>query len=361
MWSNLPFDLLSDVFSYLPPHSLARAMASCRHWHHCGRTTTRNTARHQHPPWFIALPTRSSHLCFVHNPTESTWHLLKLTHVPSLTRPISAISGHGLILFKSTGSTPLRPSVCDPFTGQFRHLPPLHKPRTNPAVGVIEGGPGPSQFKVYVAGGMSEAGTGGAASYESTLEMFDSTSNKWTVVGSMPVEFAVRLTVWTPNESVYSSEILYWMTSARAYSIMGFEMSSKKWKELSVPMGDTLEFAAMVPRDGKLAVIGGTHGGNVSVWELGEGDEWNMIERMPDELGKRLVGGSTKCVGIEGIVCLYKEIDKGMVVWRRDGNHKTKWKWCWIEGCDQVSGKRIENYPIKGLFLHPNLASSSFF
>ncbi|GKG04711.1 hypothetical protein Tco_0315098 [Tanacetum coccineum] len=41
---------------------------------------------------------------------------------------------------------------------------------------------------------MSEAASGGAALYEPTLEMFDSKSNKWTVMGSMPVEFAVRLT-----------------------------------------------------------------------------------------------------------------------------------------------------------------------
>ncbi|XP_076946015.1 protein UNUSUAL FLORAL ORGANS-like [Bidens hawaiensis] len=364
MWNNLPSDLLSSVFFYLPPHSLARAMATCRHWHDCGRSTTRDTSCQRHPPWFIAVPTRgTSSLCFVHNPIETTWHrlnLLNLEHVPSVTRPVSTVAGHGLILFKSTGSVPIQLSVCNPFTGRFRHLPPLRKPRTNPAVGVIQNN-GSSEFKVYVAGGMSEAESGGAASYEPTLEMFDSRINKWTVVGSMPVEFAVRLTVWTPNESVHSRGVLYWMTSARAYSIMGFEMSSNKWKELSVPMGDTLEFAAMVPRDGKLAVVGGTHGGNVSVWELGEDDKWNVIERMPVELGKRFTNGGTKCVGIEGGVCLYKDIGKGMVMWRSNWNHKNKWEWCSVEGCNEISGKRLENYPIRGLFLRPNLAYSSFF
>ncbi|KAJ0833984.1 putative kelch-type beta propeller [Helianthus annuus] len=121
---------------------------------------------------------------------------------------------------------------------------------------------------------MSEAASSGAASYEPTLETFDSKSNKWTVIGSMPVEFAVRLTVWTPNESVYSNGVLYWMTSARAYSIMGFEIGSNKWAELSVPMGDTLEFATLITRVGKLAVIGGVHGGYVVVWERGDDGEW---------------------------------------------------------------------------------------
>ncbi|GJV44305.1 unusual floral organs-like protein [Tanacetum coccineum] len=332
MWDNLPSDVLANVFSYLPPCSLARAMAACRHWHDCGRET-RQICRHRQP-WFIALPTRSTsrQLCFVHDPIQRSWHLLNLEHVPSMTRPVSTIGGQGLILFKSTGGVPIRLSVCNPFTGQIGHLPHLQKPRTNPAVGVREDFT--NHFKLYVAGGMSEAANGGAASYEPTLEVFNSKSNKWTVMGSMPVEFAVRLTVWTPNESVYANGVLYWMTSARAYSIMGYEMDRDKWKELGVPMGDTLEFATLVPCDGKVAVVGGTHDGNVLVWELGDGDEWILIERMPLELAKRFAGSSTKCAGIEGGVCLYKDIASAMVVWRRVKNHKNKWEWCSIDGCN---------------------------
>ncbi|GJW82400.1 unusual floral organs-like protein [Tanacetum coccineum] len=181
----------------------------------------------------------------------------------------------------------------------------MQKSRTNPAVGVREDFI--NHLKLYVAGGMSEAANGGAASYEPTLEVFNSKSNKWTVMGSMP------LTVWTPNESVYANGVLYWMTSARAYSIMGYEMDKDKWKELDVPMGDTLEFATLVPCDGKVAVVGGTHDGNVLVWELGDGDEWILIERMPLKLAKRFAGSSTKCAGIEGGVCLYKDIASAML------------------------------------------------
>ncbi|GJY70551.1 F-box/kelch-repeat protein-like protein [Tanacetum coccineum] len=168
---------------------------------------TRQICRHRQP-WFIALPTRSTsrQLCFVHDPIQRSWHLLNLEHVPSMTRPVSTIGGQGLILFKSTGGVPIRLSVCNPFTGQFGHLPHLQKSRTNLAVGVREDFT--NHFKLYVAGGMSEAANGGAASYEPTLEVFNSKSNKWTVMGSMPVEFAVRLTVWTPNESVYANGVV---------------------------------------------------------------------------------------------------------------------------------------------------------
>ncbi|KAI3761525.1 hypothetical protein L1987_51943 [Smallanthus sonchifolius] len=124
MSNNLASDCLANIFSYLPPHSLARAMAACRHWHDCRRSTVRDKIRrHQHPPWFIALPTHNNNLCFVHNPIEDTWHLLNLDHVPSLSRPVSTVGGHALILFKSTGVLPLRVLVCNPFTSSSATFP----------------------------------------------------------------------------------------------------------------------------------------------------------------------------------------------------------------------------------------------
>ncbi|GKA36150.1 F-box/kelch-repeat protein-like protein [Tanacetum coccineum] len=259
MWDNLPSDVLANVFSYLTPCSLARAMAACRHWHDCGRET-RQTCRHRQP-WFIALPTRSTsrQLCFFHDPIQRSWHLLNLKHVPSMTRPVSTIGGQGLILFKSTGGVPIRLSVCNPFTGQFGHLPHMQKSRTNLAVGVRMFFT--NHFKLYVAGGMSEAANGGAASYEPKLEVFNSKSNKWTVMGSMPVEFAVRLT----QQASYPTVSCFSLTGFLVVCIMGYEMDRDKWKELGVPMGYTLEFATLVPCDGKVAVVGGTHDGNVLV------------------------------------------------------------------------------------------------
>ncbi|GJW94256.1 hypothetical protein Tco_0173928 [Tanacetum coccineum] len=125
-----------------------------------------------------------------------------------MTRPVSTIGGQGYILFKSTGGVPIRFSVCNPFTGQFGHLPHLQKSRTNPAVGIREDFT--NHFKLYVAGGMSEAANGGVASYKPTLEVDGH---------GVHAEFAVRPTVWTPNESVYANGVLYWMTSARAYVV----------------------------------------------------------------------------------------------------------------------------------------------
>lgn len=367
MWSNLPFDLLLNIFSYLPPDSLVLAKTACRNWHATAEhAATLAVRRRRHPPWFIALPTRSWGLsCYAHNPTGENWHILPLDHTISPIKPIATIGG--LILLRITSTTSLQLAICNPFTKQFKALPLLHVARTNPAVGVVENSSNRNfskmGFKIYVAGGMSEAASGGAV-YQPTIEMYDSLCDKWDIIGPMPVEFAVRLTVWTPNESVHSNGILYWMTSARAYSVMGFEITTNKWRELSVPMADKLAFAALMPRNGKLTIIGGECGGDGCIWELGEDDLWSLVEKVPLELGVRLLGdkqnwGSVKCVGINGAVCLYRDLGSGIIVWREVFD-EGKWEWGWIEGCCSIRGRQIQNFPIKGLLVQPNLAHSTF-
>ncbi|XP_042049594.1 F-box/kelch-repeat protein At5g15710-like [Salvia splendens] len=350
MWSNLPIDLLANIFSYLPPDSLARARAACKGWR---ATAELAVPRNRHPPWFLALSARSWGLtsCYAHNPVEDSWHEMDLDRggaSPPPLKPIAAIGG--LILMKLASATRLQLAICNPFTAQFRALPALRVARTNPAVGVVEP-PGRRSFRIYVAGGMSEAG----GAYEPTVEVYDfaAAAGEWRVAGEMPVEFAVRLTVWTPKESVYSGDgVLYWMTSARAYSVMGFDISSNRWREVAVPMADRLEFAALVRREGKVAVVGGTSGGGGRVWELGGGDRWGVVEEVPVELGMRLLGeemnwGCVKCVGIDGMICLYKDLGSGIIVWS-DG------KWDWIHGCSS-----LPSIPIKGILLLPDLARSA--
>ncbi|EEF44763.1 protein UNUSUAL FLORAL ORGANS [Ricinus communis] len=365
MWSSLPFDLLANIFSFLSPDSLARARSACRHWHTCVDAYPLSLAPsmlHHHPPWFVALPTRNREpCCYVHNPVTKRWHMLSLEFLSDPFRPITCISG--LILLKATKSTILSLAMCNPFTRQFRHLPLLNIARTNPAVGVVILNSS-QHFRVYVAGGMSEASRGGAT-YEPTLEMYDSRHNTWKIAGSMPVEFAVRLTVWSPNESVYSNGILYWITSARAFSMMAFEIESNKWQEVSVPMADRLEFATLVQRSGRLTLVGSTGGGEAFVWKLNKGDIWCLIEKVPVELGVKLLRGkaswgSIKCVGGEGAICLYRDLGSGMLVWR-EVREKGKWEWLWVEGCCSINGKQVENISVRGLLIHPNLASSCAF
>ncbi|GER48411.1 ubiquitin-protein ligase [Striga asiatica] len=364
MWSNLPFDLLENIFTYLPPDSLARAKAACRSWHVAAESVSTSAVTHRHSPWFLALPTQSWSLpCYLHNPIADTWHSLPLDATANAVKPIAAVGG--LLLSKFASSTSLQLAIVNPLTKQLRALPALKVPRTNPAVGIVESCSNQTAgFKIYIAGGMSAAKIGGGAAYQQTVEVYDSSTGGWETIGKMPFEIAVRLTVWTPNESVPSNGTLYWMTSARAYSVVGLDVSTCAWRELSVPMADELVFAALVPRNGKVALAGGTCGGDGGVWELRDDEGWSMIGKVPIELGVRLLGvranwGRVKCVGVEGAVCLYRDLGSGMIVCR-DAFGDGDWEWDWIDGCCSIGGRQIGNFPVRGFFIYPNLNRDGF-
>ncbi|TKY64547.1 F-box only protein 6 [Spatholobus suberectus] len=137
--------------------------------------------------------------------------------------------------------------------------------------------------------------------YETNVEMYNSQIHTWQVVGSMSIEFAIRLTVWTPNENMCIKKTLYWITSAIAYHVMGFNVGTGRWKEMGVPMAKRLEFATIVRQNKALVLVGGTCGASACIWELNEWDKWCLVDKVPLELGLRLLLGkiiweSAKCV-----------------------------------------------------------------
>ncbi|KAK7255270.1 hypothetical protein RIF29_28677 [Crotalaria pallida] len=373
MWSKLPFDILANIFSLLSPDSLARARSTCKNWHTCVKSYPLIPTSSSTQSWFLALPIHIHHrpCCYVHNPVMGNWHELNMEFLPiPSVRPIASIGG--LILLRVTNSTMFQIALCNPFTMEFRYLPRLNISRTNPAVGVVtilESNKDVQfqfqNFRIYVAGGMSEAEQGGGATYEATTEVYDSRLESWQIVGSMPVEFSVRLTVWTPNENVYVDETLYWITSARVYSVMGFEIGTNKWREISVPMAERLEFASLVRWNGALALVGGTCGDGVCIWEMNEGGKWCIVDKVPDELGLRLLSGkrnwdSVKCVGHDDAICLYRDLVSGMVICKNVCGKGT-WEWLWVDGCGCIKGKQVHNCTIRGTLVYPTLASFLIF
>lgn len=134
-----------------------------------------------------------------------------------------------------------------------------------------------------------------------------------------------------------------------------------------MPVPNKLEFAATVLRHGKLSLIGGMCGGRgeASIWELREGDTWELIEKVPEQLGLKFVGENeswvgAKCVCNDGAYYLYKDLESGMIVWKEVGD-KGKWEWFWVDGYASIGENQVPNLLIKGVLATPNLAPSSLF
>lgn len=199
-------------------------------------------------------------------------------------------------------------------------------------------------FRIFVAGGSS------GAAYEESVEVYDSSANEWSNAGPMPAEFAVRLTVWTPNECVYASanRVLYWMTSARAYSVVGFDVESGGWREVKVPLADRLDYAALVGRaDGRVGLVGGAENGEGFVWELRGGDEWSVVGVVAMRLKG---GGGIKCVGDVEVVYLFRDLGCEILV----GNERNGCiEWSLIEGVCCGSMPRTS---VKAVLVRPSLS-----
>ncbi|KAI3863553.1 hypothetical protein MKX03_019953 [Papaver bracteatum] len=361
MWSHLPLDTIAQIFSFLLPDSFACAASVCKQWHTCATTYVFTRETGCHSLWFLGMPLRNrGFFCYIHNPSLEHWYILSLGFIRFPILPIAPIKG-SLILYRSATQSAIQLAICNPFTKQNWLLPPLIASRINPAVGVIVMDSSENtRFQIFVAGGMS-----GNNSYEPTLEMYDSNIGIWQSLASMPIEFAVRITIWTPNESAFWKGILYWITSARVYKVMSYELASKTCKELNVPMANQLEFASLVCRKGLLLLVGGACKGDAWIWELGVEDKWVLVERVPRLLGKKFWGSKrswskTKCVGSEEAVYLYREFGSQMLVWR-ESSERGRWEWFWIEGCGFIKGEKVLKFPIKGNAIATKFKSISLF
>ncbi|KAJ8452792.1 hypothetical protein Cgig2_014555 [Carnegiea gigantea] len=324
MWNHLPLDMLTYILSFLSPDSLARTRAVSKHWRTCARALP-PCCRCQ-PPWFAAFPTRNNLLgsmmgCYVHNPSGGDWYGLLLDFLPGPTRAIATVDG--LVLCRSSGAMGLQLASFNPFTRQHRQLPLPNVSRSNPAVGVVTLGPGPkaTHVRVYVAGGMLTMPRGSASTYEPTFEM------------------------------------------------------SNIWVEFSPPMADRLGFATLVEgAKGKLTLVGGgtCHEG-ACVWELGEGESWNLVAKVPSELGKKFLGrkeswNGTKCVGVDGVIWLYKDLreierlgrmaqatlQRSSVSFRRQGSSGVVWDDRFLSGELPRPRTKVEPPFLSGEFHRPN-------
>ncbi|GLJ43883.1 hypothetical protein SUGI_0914740 [Cryptomeria japonica] len=371
--TDLPKDLLGHILSRTSVDNVIRSSSVCRDWELYISSKSfmelwRQSCRFQGPPWLFALSTYNCRdCCSAYNPVMNKWYSIPPLFLPqSLRIPVAAIGGFLLVKGSSTVSQHL--AVCNPISKQWRNLPPLHKPRSSSLISVIErrfhsdGNNGNcSGFQIIVAGGRSQDANG----YEPSIEMYDSLADSWNVVGEVPCEYAVRLALWTPNDTVYCNGTIYCLTSARPYSIIAFNSVTGVWSEVMVPRGPHLLCSFLVQRRDKLTLVGGVGSPRdckcLKVWELDE-DGWLEIESMPGEFFNSFLGGKTdfdyKFAGNGDFLYFFKDSQSQMLVCELSSqNHKTSWRW--IPGCSSV-GSQFSKCSIRGMFIQPRLDVSDF-
>lgn len=365
MWSSLPTELLTFIFSFLPPDTLARARAVCQQWNFCAQqhhllllSSTSHPHHLHHPPWLLAMPAQNCrHFCYAYNPCLRRWYNISLGFIPNALRLAVAAVGDGLLLVKPSLSIPSPLALCNPFTQHYMLLPPFLCKRCNPSIGVVSTPAG--GYRIYVAGGSSNC-----TAYVSTMEMFDSEVGTWQITGKMPEKYAARMILWSTSGSVHHNGVLYWITSAKVYNVIGVDVGAQSpvWFEVGVPCADQLEFATLVvTRGGKgLGLVGGLAGGEVCLWELEGRDTWVLVDNLPGEAVTRLLGregklGSVKCVGGGGLVYLFKDFRCGMLVWKAQIGSCRR-DWYWVKRCLSGGDGSLPSFPVKGVVLWPSLS-----
>lgn len=167
MWGYMALDMLSHIFSFLPPHSIAQCLSTSKHWQTAAHLTTTTTTSSISSTWLLAMPTRAHcNSCLAYSPSSSRWHSFPLHFLTFSVRPIAPVGP--LMLCKLGNSLGLRLLVVNVFTKQYRFLPTLASGlRSNAAVGVLLHNFDPG-FQIFVAGGAS------GASYDNSVEIYDS-------------------------------------------------------------------------------------------------------------------------------------------------------------------------------------------
>lgn len=367
LWIHMPQDLLGQILSRTSIDNVIRSSSVCKEWESYIRSGAfiklwKSAWPYQGPPWLFAVSKYNCRdCCCAYNPIANRWYSIPLCFLPpSIRFPVAAIGQQLLIKGSSTGSHHL--AVCNPIAKKWRLLPALHRPRLNPCICGIESKFGPtdkygcdSSFQVIVAGGSSQNGN----SYEPTIEIYDSCADSWHVIGEVPCEYAVRLAVWTPNDTVYCNGVIYFLTSARPYSIIAFDLVKGTWSEVMVPRPQQLMCSFLIKRRGRLTLVGGLGSPKkckcLNIWEL-QGDGWPEIETMPGEVFNRFFGEKAdfdyKCAGSGDCLYFFRDYHTEILVCELFENQRANWRWI---SCFSFVGSKFPRFSFRGMLIQPGL------
>ncbi|KAL6662041.1 hypothetical protein ACP70R_001425 [Stipagrostis hirtigluma subsp. patula] len=332
-WDRLGWDLTELILSNLPLRSMLRASVVCKAWA-AWRDVLLSLAhaprqREARRPWLFLhghnnVVPRLARTAFAYDPDDdddghSSW--------VSFTLPPDCFAGAGGFAFSSPSPSRLAfaPLLCDRETdaAAWRHTPPLASSRCNPVVAAVpsSSGSGPGRLSFLVVGGARFVG--GLVDIEDRLptELYDccdpaagdgGASSGWEQCAPLPAEFGTgsSSSLWLSSALVRGR--FFFVCGTYSCTVSAFDLPRRAWtapRELRPAPGLVAAFVAPGRGAERLVLAGVEEGGAAfGVWDVDpETLAARKVGEMPPELAARMLPGSVRCVGQDGVLYVFSE------------------------------------------------------
>jgi hypothetical protein len=234
-----------------------------------------------------------------YNPLLDCWHPIPLL-IASAPGQISfhVATAGGLLCYYAAECDSV--VVCNPLTQCWRKLPPTLRIQFFQPVGMVVERT-TQEYKVIVAGIWATYG----ACYP-TAEVFDSTTNTWTITTNTPPNFPLH------PPGILCNGILYWRCH-EPYGLTTYDMHAQEWSQIQAPLPSSFESYGLFESCNNIFAIGRLEeplGKNICILELQRAClTWKEVDRMPTALLEEFIKDVTndayfRCIGHSDLVLI---------------------------------------------------------
>ncbi|KAK9052689.1 hypothetical protein SSX86_029319 [Deinandra increscens subsp. villosa] len=351
IWKYFPEELYETVIARLPIATFFRFRSVCKNWNsllnsnsftlQCGQLISPQ-------PWFYTITHEKVNAGAMYDPVSTKWHYLLIPKMPKEKIILPVASAGGLLCFHDDGHRSFY--VCNPLTNSFKELP-----ARSARIGL----------RVYVGMILNKKSNNGGyqimlVASDGEYEVYDSTMNRWTRIGSLPDCISLPLSLNFRLKIVAANRLMYLLRSD-PHGIVSFDMESRVWRQYLVPPPPHSRDHALVECGGRIMMVGlvtKNAASCVSVWELQKMTLlWKEVDRMPNEMSLEFYGKHVKlfCLGNSGLIML--SLESGMIN-RLVTYDISKEEWLTVPDCvlrHSLTQLRIA----RGTAFHPSLTATA--
>ncbi|KAE8725759.1 hypothetical protein F3Y22_tig00008146pilonHSYRG00156 [Hibiscus syriacus] len=333
IWSKLPQELLEHILCFLPLKTFLNLRSTCKNFNSLVFT-----------PSFVSKHSSGSHLSsflllshphfYCHFPlydiTIGSWHNLVVpaSLFPSFVSELNLVSSsNGLLCFSLSNSCSFL--VCN-MLGKSSRV--IQHPFFPFSFGLLTLVSTPKGYKIFML--CSKFLTNYAFVY-------DSKDHSWRRHDGFQPLLIDNL---HQEGAFYKGSLCF--STPEPFSIVCFNLETGKWGNLYTEMPRGLTFVRLVSDavKGKLYLVGGVGRNGISrsveLWELGEGGNWEELERLPELMCRKFV--SVCYHNYEQVYCFWHE---GMIfvcclTWPEILYYKvSRRSWHWLPKCPLIPDK----------------------